>query len=97
MTRLPLPDPELIRSAPECATLALLDFGLALADTALRIEHPTVGADRVAPTPLPPRTLLLAELVVERCLELRTLIAHYNAAVDDALGLDDADSVDLPW
>lgn len=92
MTRLPLPDPELIRSAPECAALALLDFGLALADTALRLEHPDVGADRIAATPLPARSLLLAEIVVERCLELRGLIAHYNAAVDDALGLD-ADSV----
>lgn len=93
MTRLPLPDPELIRAAPECAALALLDFGLALADTALRIEHPAVGADRVQPTPLPARPLLLAELLVERFLELRSLIAHYNAAVDDALGIDDADSV----
>jgi hypothetical protein len=93
MTRLPLPDPELIRSAPESAALALLDFGLALADAALRLEHPTIGADRVAPAPLPPRTLLLAELVVERCLELGSLIAHYNVAVDDALGLDEADSV----
>jgi hypothetical protein len=93
VTRLPLPDPELIRSSPECAALCLLDFGLALADTALRLEHPAIGTDRVAPAPLPPRPLLLAELVVERCLELRSLIAHYNAAVDDALGLDDADSV----
>jgi hypothetical protein len=90
MTRRQLPDPELIRSAPECAALALLDFGLALADTALRLEHPTVGADPVAPTPLPARPLLLAELLVERFLELRNLIAHYNAAVDDALGIDNA-------
>jgi len=71
MTRPALPDPELIRSAPECAALALLDFGLALADTALRIEHPAVGADRIAPSPLPARPLLLAELLVERFLELR--------------------------
>jgi len=88
VTRLPLPDPELLRSAPECAALALLDFGLALADTALRLEHPTVGADRIQTRPPPARPLLLAELLVERCLELRNLIAHYNAAVDHALGLD---------
>jgi hypothetical protein len=93
MTRPRLPDPESLRSAPESAALALLDFGLALADTALRLEHPSVGADRLAPTPLPARLLLLAELLVERFLELRTLIAHYNAAVDHALGIDDPDSV----
>ena len=39
MTRLPLPDPELLRSAPECAALAALDLALALADTALRLAR----------------------------------------------------------
>ena len=89
MTRLPLPDPELLRSAPECAALALLDYALALADTALRLEHPTLGADFLATRPRPARALLLAELLLQRSFDLRYLIAHYTAAVDDALGSDD--------
>lgn len=89
MTRLALPDPELLRSAPESAALAMLDFGLALADTVLRLEHPTLGADPISARPLPPRSLFLAELLIDRCRELRGLVAHYNAAVDHALGLDD--------
>ena len=77
MTRPALPDPELLRHAPESAALALLNFGLALADTALCLEHPTVGADHIPATPLPARPLLLAQLIRDRCLELRCLIAHY--------------------
>jgi hypothetical protein len=88
VTRLPLPDPELLRSAPECAGLALLDFALALTDTALRIEHPTLCADDIPLRPLPPHSLLLAQLLLDHGRQLRILIARYNAAVDDALGID---------
>jgi hypothetical protein len=96
MTFLPLPDPELIRSAPECAALALADFALALVASALRLEHPRLGPDRLSPIALPPRPLLLAEFLLERSAELRILIAHYNTAVDHSLGLD-LDSDNLPF
>ena len=97
MPRLYVPTPELLRRVPECGALALLDFGLGLADSALRLEHPIAGLEHTATRPAPTKTLLLAELLVARCLELRRLIAHYNAALDDALGREldfDADPDD---
>jgi hypothetical protein len=101
VTRRPLPDPELLRSAPECSALCSLDFALALTDTALRLEHPTLGADYIPLRPLPPQSLLLAQLLLEHGREMRNLIARYNAAVDDALGLHDCDHSDslsdIPW
>ena len=38
------------------------------------------------PTDSPPPTELLAELLLARFADLRTLVGRYNAAVDDAIG-----------
>lgn len=90
-----LPDLELLRELPErgplLALLALLD----LADAALRIEHPRLDIDPESLSPPPPPTELLAELLLARFIELRTLVARYNAAVDDAVGRDH--NPDLPF
>jgi hypothetical protein len=66
--------------------LLLLLATLDLTDSSLRIEHPRLDFDPDALLPPPASTELLAELLLTRFAELRTLVARYNAAVDDAIG-----------
>jgi hypothetical protein len=81
-----LPDLDLLRELPERGPLLALLAILDLADAALRIEHPRLDIDPESLSPPPPPTELLAELLLARFAELRTLVARYNAAVDDAIG-----------
>jgi hypothetical protein len=82
------PDLDLLRDVPERGPLLLLLAALDLTDSALRIEHPRLDVDAERLHPPPPPTELLAELLLARFAELRTLVGRYNAAVDDAIGLD---------
>jgi len=89
------PDLDLLRDVPERGALLLLLAALDLTDSSLRIEHPRLDIDPDALLPPPPPTELLAELLLARFAELRTLVARYNAAVDDAIGRDPHQ--DLPF
>jgi len=93
MRALLLPDPDLLRRLPERGSLAMLAAALDLADSALRIEHPCLDFEPLANDHLPPTTELLAELLLARFAELQTLVARYNAAADDAVGIHD----DMPF
>ena len=90
-----LPDLDLLRDVPERGALLLLLAALDLVDSSLRIEHPRIDFDPDTLLPPPPPTELLAELLLARFAELRTLVARYNAAVDDAIGRDP--HKDLPF
>lgn len=96
MRPLSLPDPDQLRQTPERGALVLLLAALDLADSALRIEHPALHCDPAPRRPGLPASELLAELLLARFAELTALVCHYNAAVDDALGIDD-DEEDLPF
>lgn len=80
------PDLDLLRDVPERGALLLLLAALDLTDSSLRIEHPRLDIDPDELHPPPPATELLAELLLARFAELRTLVVRYNAAVDDAIG-----------
>jgi hypothetical protein len=89
-----LPDLDRLRQLPERGSLVLLAVAIDLADSALRIEHPCLDLQPPDADHLPPTTELLAELLLARFAELHTLVARYNAAVDDALGARDCDDYD---
>jgi hypothetical protein len=93
---LSLPDPDQLRQTPERGALVLLLAALDVADSALRIEHPALDYDPPPHRPVPPTSELLAELLLARFAELTALVFHYNAAVDDALGINE-DDADLPF
>jgi hypothetical protein len=90
-----LPDLDLLRQLPERGPLLLVLAALDLADASLRIEHPRLDIEPLPPRPGPPPTELLAELLLARFAELRTLVLRYNAAADDALGREEDE--ELPF
>lgn len=89
MRILPLPELAVLREVPERGPLLLLLAALDLADSSLRVQHPRLNIHPPPPsTPLPPSELL-AELLLQRFAELESLVARYNDAVNDAIGLRD--------
>lgn len=87
MRILVLPDLENLRQLPERGPLTLLIAALDVAEATLRLEHPSIDLEHEPPSARPP-TELLAKLLLGRFVELASLVAHYNVAVDDALGCD---------
>ena len=77
--------PHEIEQAPEMAILGVLEHALFVAGTTLGVEHPPVG--RVSEWyegRLPPRQVLLAQLIVDRCTELAELVAWYRRSCPPA-------------
>ena len=68
-----------IQDAPQSAVLAVVEHALGVASTCLEVEHPCVGllAEQYEGR-LPPRQMLLAQLIVDRCRELSGLITWYR-------------------
>jgi hypothetical protein len=74
-----VPGPHESEQAPETAILGVLEHLLLVASTSLIVEHPAV--DRISECyegRLPPRNVLLAQMVVDRCAELAELIGWYR-------------------
>jgi len=75
-----------IEDAPQTAILGVLEHALLVASTSLMVEHPSIG--QISETyegRVPPRNVLLAELVVDRCTELSDLIGWYRRSCRPAL------------
>lgn len=78
--------------APEALTLDILDIALASAHNALAVEHPARDAlSEVYDSALPPPSVLLAALLLDRLGEMRALLAWYRAAyrADNTTSHDD--------
>lgn len=74
-----VPGPHESEQAPETAILGVLEHVLLVASTSLLVEHPAV--ERIGECyegRLPPRNVLLAQLIVDRCAELGELIGWYR-------------------
>ena len=70
--------------APEALTLDILDVALASAQSALSVVHPDCDAlSEVYGSGLPPPSVLLAALLLERLAELRDLLRWYRATYRD--------------
>lgn len=68
-----------IEDAPQSAVLAVVEHALGVASTCLEVEHPCVGQlGECYEGRLPPRQMLLAQLIVDRCRELSGLISWYR-------------------
>lgn len=84
-----------IQDAPETAILGLLEHALLVASTSLVVEHPAV--DRISECyegRLPPRNVLLAQMVVDRCTELSDLISWYRrSCARESAGAADRDDI----
>lgn len=68
-----------IEDAPQTAIMGVLEHALLVASTSLMVEHPSIG--QISETyegRVPPRNVLLAQLVVDRCTELSDLIGWYR-------------------
>lgn len=66
--------------APEALTLDILDVALAAAQSALAVVHPDCDAlSEVYGGGLPPTSVLLAALLLDRLDEMRELLGWYRA------------------
>jgi hypothetical protein len=74
--------------APERKPLLLLLSALEIAQDALCTQHPRLDCRPFEAHPALPVSEVLAELLVDRCVDLAELIARYNAAIDHALSAD---------
>jgi hypothetical protein len=90
-----VPGPHEIEQAPETAILGVLEHVLLVVSTSLIVEHPAV--DRISECyegRLPPRNVLLAQMVVDRCTELGELIGWYLRSCPRVLtGKPDGDDI----
>lgn len=91
-----LPDLCKLRDIPESGTLAILTAALHVADETLRHQHQRISRWRLDPECVPSDTELIAQLLVDRFVELNNLIARYEAAVAVALGKR-PDEYELPY
>lgn len=68
--------------APECALLAVLEATVAMARLTLLCKYPDIRQwpDEPFETGPPHLSTLVAELIVERCEEMKTLIDSYYQA-----------------
>lgn len=81
-----VPGPHEIQDAPETAILAVLEHALLVAGTSLMVEHPPIGqVCECYEGRVPPRNILLAQLIVDRCTELSELIGWYRRSCPRAL------------
>lgn len=68
-----------IDDSPQIAVLAVLEHAMLVTRTALLNEHAAIGRLGFAyEGRLPPRQILLAQLIVDRCSELVDLIGWYR-------------------
>lgn len=68
-----------IEDAPQSAVLSVVEHALAVASSCLEVEHPCLGQlEECYEGRLPPRQLLLAQLIANRCRELSGLISWYR-------------------
>lgn len=86
--------PHELQDAPQNAILGVLEHALVVAGTSLMVEHPSVGrVSECYEGCVPPRQILLAQLIVDRCTELRELIGWYRRScprvLTDYLDRDD--------
>ena len=73
--------------APEALTLEVLDVALAAAQNALAVVHPDRDAlGEVYGGGLPPPSVLLAALLLDRLGEVRELLGWYRATYRDDAG-----------
>ncbi len=86
MTDFYLLDPRFLHHFPEATVLTLLDAALQATPLTLRTEHPLVDDIPFDPHHEIPASLLTAKLIIDRCHELRDLLALYSAAVQRAVG-----------
>jgi hypothetical protein len=76
-----------IDDSPQIAVLAVLEHATLVARTALLNEHSAIGQLGFAyEGRLPPRQILLAQLIVDRCSELVDLIGWYRRSCPHMLG-----------
>lgn len=73
---------------PERKSLLLLLSVLELARDAVCSQHPRLDYRPLEAHPALPVSELLAELVVDRCVDLAELVARYNDVIDHALSPD---------
>jgi hypothetical protein len=86
-------EPRLLASAPELASLALLDDALVICAAALFAEHPTLGHElRPEPASLREARRLLAESD-----RLARAVARYRRAVLAAIAPNPTDHDHLPF
>lgn len=75
-----------IEDVPQSAILAVLEHALQVASTCLVVEHPCLGQlGECYEGRVPPRQTLLADLIVERCAELSSLIEWYRRSCPRSL------------
>jgi hypothetical protein len=81
-----IPDVHEIEDAPQTAILGVLEHALLVACSSLMVEHPSIGqVSECYEGRVPPRDVLLAQLVVDRCTELSDLIGWYRRSCARAL------------
>lgn len=81
-----LPCVEEIEEVPQSAVLAVAQHALAVARNSLIAEHPYLGVlGECYEGRVPPRQVMLANLVVDRCAELESLIGWYRRSCPRAL------------
>ena len=89
--------PTELRREPELAVLAVLDASLAASRMALIAEHPDADDFHIAcNVPTPPLTVVAA-LLVDRTVELRSLISRYTLALDDFRAAERNRDSDIPF
>jgi len=81
---------------PERRPLLLLQIALDLARRAVLAQHCRLAYPPFDNEPQMQASELLAELLVERCVELDSWIDRYNDAIDDLPG-PDFDPDDIPF
>jgi len=81
-----VPSPSEIEDAPQSAILAVVEHALQVASTCLLVEHPCLGQlGECYEGRLPPRQVLLAQLIVSGCSELSELIGWYRRSCPGTL------------
>ena len=81
-----VPSAHEIQDAPETAILGVLEHALQVAGMSLIVEHPPIGrVSECYEGRVPPRDVMLAQLIVDRCTELAELICWYRRISPRAL------------
>lgn len=80
---------------PETAILGVLEHVLLVAAASVMVEHPVIGrVSECYEGRLPPRQVMLAQLLVDRCTELDELIGWYRRSCPGVLtGQPDGDDI----
>ena len=78
-----------LRPPPERQALLLLQSALALARDAVLRQHPRLTYEPIEDNPGLPASEVLAELLVDQCVELEARVQRYNTVIDHVLEPDD--------